>query len=131
MPQAAQNTKVRVVVAGENELVFYKVELTDNLDQIITTLEYSDITTFICALKMLNDELKVYNNHEELLQDFAQAKLNRFCDLGAGTDKIEELLAQFAKLRHQNQACEDTCIHCNPDFGTDPFPDFTYKLRDD
>jgi len=34
-----------------------------------------------------------------------------------------------AKMIHQQGLCGHSCIFCNPDLGEDPFPDFTFDVR--
>lgn len=129
MPQSIENTKLRCLVDGNEKLVYFKIDLLDNLNQIITTLEYSEITKYFNELLLINEENKIYTDLEELKADFSQAKLNRFLNKGKGNQKLENLFELVAKIKHQSGDCKDDCGFCNPDLGTDFLPDFNFEMK--
>jgi hypothetical protein len=130
MPQIDENIKIRCFCGGEDP-IYYKVELLDELNKPITTLEYADISVFIFALETINTELKIYTDPHEIKLDFSKAKLNRFLRGARGSEKIEELMWHLSKINHQNQMCNDPCLHCNPEISSDPMPDFVFGLKND
>jgi len=129
MATSIQNTKLRCVIDGDEEFAYYKIDLLDECDVIITTLEYSDITDDYNDFIIVNKEANIYTDLEELKTDVAQGRLNRFSGKGQGDQRVELLMTLLAKLRHQTGQCKDICIYCNPDLGSDPFPDFTFDLK--
>ena len=123
MKSAIENIKIRCVIEPCDELIYYKMDLLDNLNNTISTLEYSDITNILKDLVEVNEQIKLYSDVSDIYTDLAQAKLNRFCNKAAGKDKIEELLNICAKYKHQNAICDSLCIYCSPHI-QDVFPSF-------
>ena len=129
MPSANEITKLICCVSGDEELIYYKIDLVGDLNNIITTLEYADITQDFNDLLIINKETNLYSDVEELKKELAEAKLNRYIGKGQGNQRVELLVGLSAKLKHQNGICKDTCIFCNPDLGNDPFPDFIFTIK--
>jgi len=129
MPTVFQPVKLRCVVDGDDELVFAKIELVDELDSIISTMEYADITKHFNDLLKINEEANLYIEDEELKKDLAAGKLARYLGNSEQNQKLDILTTLLARYNHQSGNCKDDCIYCNPDLGTDSFPDFTFKLK--
>jgi hypothetical protein len=129
MTQTIENTKLRCLIGGDEKLIYIKIDLLDGLNQIITTLEYSEITKYFNELLIVNEENKAYDNLEELKTDLSQARLYRFLNKGKGNQKLENMVELVAKIKHQNGDCKDDCVFCNPDLGTDHFPDFNFSIK--
>lgn len=129
MPSFIQETKLRCIIDGDEEFAYYKIDLLDSNDEVITTLEYSDITEDFKEFLDINKETNIYTNIEELKLDLAQGRLNRFSGKGQGNQRVELLADLLAKYKHQAGSCKNTCIYCNPDLGSDPFPDFVFDLK--
>ena len=129
MPQIVENTKLRCIIDGDEKLVYMKIDLLDYLNSVITTLEYADITKEFNEFLIVNEEVKSYNNVEDLKKDLAQARLNRFVSNNKGSDKLEYIVELVAKSKHQSGGCKNDCVYCNPDLGSDPFPDFNFNVR--
>lgn len=129
MPSFEEITRLACHVNGDEDLVYYRIDLLSEFGEAITTLEYADITDDFNDLLSANKEMNIYSDIEDLKKDLAQAKLNRYVGKGQGNQRIELMVGLVAKLKHQTGICKDTCIYCNPDLGSDPFPDFTFDIK--
>ena len=129
MPSVGEITKLACCVDGDEELIYYRIDLLDEFDAIISTMEYADITQDYKEILKVNEEAQLYFDMNQLKRDLAQAKLNRYMGKGQGKQEVEILITLTAKLKHQNGECKETCIYCNPDLGADPFPDFTFAVK--
>lgn len=112
---------------SENDEYCIYTNLTD--DQLSMTLEFADITSSIYDLFYINESYNIYIDEEELLDDIEEGYFNRFLGRPYDNERLDLLLNLQMKMKHRAGICDDSCILCNPDLGTDPFPDFTFNLR--
>ena len=129
MPNYKENINIKCSVGGDEELTFVKIELTDNLDNYITTLEYADITNDFDELVEINDQAMIYDDEKQLKEDLAKGKLDRYLGKAQANERLDLLLGLRLKFKHQSGSCGNDCIYCNPDLGNDPFPDFTFVVK--
>ena len=124
-----ENVNIKCSIGGDEELIFIKIELTDVLDNYITTLEYVDITIDFDELVGINDQALIYDDERQIKEDLAKGKLQRYLGQAEANKKLDLLLGLRIKFNHQNGTCKDNCIYCKPELGGDPFPDFTFLVK--
>lgn len=93
------------------------------------TIEYSNITDEMLDFLEINENYNIYNTEEELFEDIESAHFNRFLGEPRDSDRVNLLVNLRMKMRHSNGICGEDCILCNPNIGEDPFPDFTFNIR--
>ena len=129
MTLVSENIKLVCVVYGDEELTYYKLELRDELNNAITTLEYADITKQFNDLLELNKEANLYINEAELKKELAQGKLNKYVGKTAYTQRLLVLVDLLVKIKHQSGQCENNCHICNPNIENDAYLDFTFGIK--
>lgn len=115
-------------VDGKEDMFFIRLDLIQ-MDEHIATLEFADITKDVQDLLEANKFFSLYENHEDIKKDLADAHLCRFLNEERGSSNLDILFNLVAKMRHSQGVCKDSCIYCNPDLGDDPIPDFTFEAK--
>ncbi len=105
------------------------INLYNDRNKLITTLEYSDITQDYNDFLEINEHYDLYDNIEELGDDIASGYLSRFVNMPRDIPRLDLIINLRMKMQHQTGKCGNSCILCNPDIGDDPFPDFTFDIR--
>ena len=127
--QSSSNVQIRCNIYREDdELVVMKIVLTDKR-RYITTLEFADITNDYLEFVEVNNHIELYDSEDELQKELAEAYLNKFLNRSQENTKMDLLVNLRMKMLHQASQCRNNCILCNPDLGDDPFPDFTFDLK--
>lgn len=131
MVEVKKDVYLSCTIDGDNDIWFMRLDLMHN-DIVLSTLEFADITNEILDLVIINDEIKLYNDVREMVNDIAIGHLNRFAKEIISDNEDEKISLLFnirAKANHQQKICGNDCIFCNPDLGDDPFPDFTFDAK--
>jgi len=128
MVSVSHSVELSCVIDGDEELVFIRTDLISKGEHI-TTLEYSDITTYYRELLDISSKITLFDSEDELKTSIASAQLLKFLNKDRDDSKLNLLLNIRMKAKHQASACNGNCILCEPDLGDDPFPDFTFDVK--
>lgn len=128
MISVTMDIELACVIDGDEDLTFIRTDLL-NSGEHLTTLEYSDITSYYKELLDISDKLSLFESEDQLKASIINAQLLKFLNEERDDSKFDLLLNIKMKARHQAGTCEGNCILCNPDLGDDPFPDFTFDVK--
>lgn len=128
MVQSKKAVSLVSAIDGDDDLWFIRLDLFYD-DNIISTLEFAEITDEVNDLIAVNKELSLYDNNEDLLKDMAEGHINKYLGIEYNNEKLNLLFNIKAKVKHQQKQCSDGCIFCNPELGIDPFPNFTFNIQ--
>ena len=98
-------------------------------NSLVYTLEYSNITKDYNSFLDINEYYEIYEDLNDLDCDIEKGYLSRFIGAPKDVPRLDLIINLKIKMEHQAGVCEDSCILCNPDLGDDPFPDFTFDIR--
>jgi len=121
------DTKLNCFIEFEGGGAFLYVNLLSDIYSMV--LEYADITEEFKDFVEINNHFNLYNGELEIANDLEEGHLRRFLGQPIDNDKLDLMSNLRMKMRHNNGTCNDSCILCNPDIGDDPFPDFTFNIR--
>lgn len=121
------DTKLSCFIEFEGGGAFLYVNLLNNLYSLI--LEYADITEEFNDFIEINSHFNLYKSEIDIAEDLEDGHLKRFLGQPLDNDRLDLMSNLRMKMRHSNGTCGDSCIFCNPDIGDDPFPDFTFNIR--
>lgn len=91
-------------------------------------LQFADITDILHDFLDIEEHYSLYYDESELMEDIEEAHLQRFMGLPIMNDRLDILSNLRMKMNHHHKLCGDSCILCNPELGTDAFPDFTFDV---
>lgn len=116
-------------VDGKEDMFFVRLDLVNATNDIVCNIEFADITNDVKDLLEANQHFLLYEGVEEIKSDLANAHLSKFLNEDRESQKLDVLFNLVNKMRHSQGVCKDGCIHCNPDLGEDPLPDFTFGVK--
>lgn len=122
------NVKLNCFVEQEDDSVFIFINLVDDT-MFNMTLQFADITKEFRDFEKINEHYLLYEYVDDLITDLENAHLQRFMGQPRDNDKLDLIVNLRMKMKHQSGNCDNACILCNPDIGDDPFPDFTFNIR--
>jgi len=128
MTTASRNVRLVCEIGGDDETAFLSISLTSGKKHK-QLLAFSEITEELNSLKMLNETINLYEDHEKLKSDLAKLHLDSFMSMDVTSNDIYKLLAAKLYLQHQNGTCTDTCHYCNPDLNETVSTDPLYDLK--
>ena len=111
----------------DDDRSFIYINITDDIFNM--TLQYADITDKFNEFLEINERFELYSDIDDLILDLEEGFLQRFISQPKDNDRLDLMINLRMKMNHQNGSCKDSCILCNPDIGDDPFPDFTFDIR--
>lgn len=112
----------------DEENIFIYINLI-NQSGFKMTLEFADITEKFNDFLAANDRFGIYDDIDELISDLELGYFRRFMGILEINKKIDLLINLRMKLLHKKGMCDEECVMCNSDYGTDPFPDFTFDVK--
>lgn len=121
------DAKLSCFIEEEDDLFLLFVNLSENMSSL--TLEYSDITEELHDFFEVNEIFDIYEDENEIIKDLEIGHMDRFLGKPRDNPKLDLMVNLRMKMNHRNGTCGDYCIFCNPDIGEDPFPDFTFNIR--
>ena len=121
------NVKLNCFIDREDDKSSIFINITDDIFNM--TLQYADITEKFNEFLEINERFELYDDIDDLVSDLENGLLQRFTSQPESNDRLDLIINLRMKMRHQNGSCGDSCILCNPDIGDDPFPDFTFDIR--
>ena len=122
------DVRLNCFINREEDGVFLFVSLVDN-KMFNMTLQFSDITNEFSDFIEINEHFELYNDIDELVLDLEKGHMQRFMGQPEDNDRLDLMVNLRMKMKHQKGICGNSCILCNPDIGDDPFPDFTFNIR--
>ena len=123
------NTKLSCFIEqDEDDNSFIFIRLLDE-KMFNMTLQFADITDELTDFIQINDHFELYNDISELISDLEDGNLQKFIGRPWINDRLNLLVNLRMKMKHQQSICDGSCILCNPDIGDDPFPDFTFNIK--